>query len=242
MTLKCVQQQPSSNRITYHLLLCEVIALRWERFVSISVMRGNGGVTIRGKSTFIQLPFTGFLVPASDLPVLPNRKSTENHLCSSMGNVLHKTLSAWGRSALAVDMGTALEVWIILGSHPCDGTGSEYNCLKGSIRPQKILWEGVMFHLYLWEKYDACYLIEVLVRPDLLLRKGGIVFPGRGVRGQKKSWDLKHLWKRWAGSAHVGTKHFLMRCDFLVQIVLLSSGLKHHQCNWQVFASWLWSN
>lgn len=54
------------------------------------------------------------------------------------------------------------------------------NCLKGSIRPQKILWEGVMFHLYLWEKYGTCYLIEVLVRPDLLLRKGGIVFLGRG--------------------------------------------------------------
>lgn len=37
-------------------------------------------------------------------------------------------------------------------------------------------------------------------------------------------------------------KTFLMRCNFPVQIVLLSSGLKHDQCNWQVFASWLWSN
>lgn len=213
MTLKCVQQQPSSNRITYHLLLCEVIVLRWERFVSISVMRGNGGVTIRGKSTFIQLLFTGFLVPASDLPVVPNRKSAANHLCSSMRNVLHKTWSAWGRSALATDMGTALEVWIILGSHPGDGMGSEYNCLKGSISPQKNLWEGVMFHLYLWKKYGTCYLIEVLVRPDLLLRKGGIVFPGRGDQRSEQELGSETLMEKLGRlcshcSAHICAKHF----------------------------------
>lgn len=82
MTLKCVQQQPSSNRITYRFPLCEVIGLRWERFVSIRVMRGNDGVTIGGNSIFIQLPFTGFLESAS---VVLNRKPVENHLSSCDG-------------------------------------------------------------------------------------------------------------------------------------------------------------
>lgn len=82
MTLKCVQQQPSSNGITDHFPLCEVIGLRLERFVSIRVMRGNYGVTIGGNSIFIQLPFIGFSESAS---VVLNRKSAENHLSSCDG-------------------------------------------------------------------------------------------------------------------------------------------------------------
>lgn len=60
-------------------------------------MRGNDGVTIGGNSIFIQLPFIDFLEPASGSPAMLNRKSAENHLCSSDGKSSKQNFKRLGR-------------------------------------------------------------------------------------------------------------------------------------------------
>lgn len=59
--------------------------------------------------------------------------------------------------------------------------GSKYNCVKGRIRPQITLWEGMMLHLCICERDGPSYLEEAQVRPDLLLKqRRQRVLPGRG--------------------------------------------------------------
>lgn len=145
MTLKCVQQQPSSNRITYHFPLCEVIGLRWERFVSIRVMRGNDGVTIERNSIFIQSPFIGFSESASGVL---NRKSAENHLSScdgksSTGNFKHQGYVFFGNG-----LGNSTGVLKHYG-RSTDETWPVFNAKETEFSREEraVIWKGL--HVYL---------------------------------------------------------------------------------------------